>query len=318
MFYRLRKRLNSVRFWLAARGIYRTPPTPCDPRAECTIHTMLGRSDLLMYLVAIKSLLRFRPASRVAAHSDGSLAPSDETLLRKHIPGVQIIRAGDADERVKKLLNPFLMEWRAHDPCWRRLIDTEVWRQTPRRVIIDSDLLTLRRPDALLEWIADSGNTRPLMFGAVDTEPAGPVVAGSGNGSMQNSYRERLAKIGAAVGMPATFFQGGTAGCYGCTRELSLAEIERQLKAALAAGVPMGEWGGDQCLVIYVLSHSNPIHLSIQRYLNYSPEAIDRLDEAAIIHFYGTHRYHAGTYLRLTRQVVRELKHPEQQFAARA
>jgi hypothetical protein len=114
---------------------------------------MLGHAELQMYLVAIKSFLRFRPQSRVTAHSDGSLSPNDEALLRQHVPGIRVIERVEANERAKKELNSYLAEWRSRDASWRRVIDTELWCETPRRMIIDSDILTIRKPDAVLDWI---------------------------------------------------------------------------------------------------------------------------------------------------------------------
>jgi hypothetical protein len=309
MFYQLRKRLNNFRFRRSTQGIYNTPPTPCDPVAACTIHTMLGQAELLMYLVAIKSFLRFGPAARVAAHSDGSLTGVDENYLRVHVPGIRVVTAKEADERAKNELNPFLSEWRARDASWRRVIDTELWCETPRRMIIDSDILTFRRPDAVLDWIAGGGGTRPLMFGSTDPEPAGPIPEGTGKRHIQNIFRERLAQFAAEAKGPAEFYQGGTSGYYGCTRELSLSEVERLIRAGLAAGVPMAEWGGEQCLVVYVLSSSDPIQLDNRKYFNFAPETMDWLNQGAVAHFYGTFRFYRGVYHRLAAEVVRELKH---------
>jgi hypothetical protein len=269
---------------------------------------MLGHAELQMYLVAIKSFLRFQPQARVTAHSDGSLSPDDEALLCTHIPGIRVIGTNEADERAKKELNPYLAEWRARDASWRRVIDTELWCETPRRMIIDSDILIIRRPDAVLDWISGGGGTRPLMFGSTDPLPAGPIPEGVGKRPIQNVFRERLAQFAREAGGPPGFYQGGTSGYYGCTRELSLAEIERLIRAGLAAGIPMAEWGGEQCLVVYVLSSSNPIRLDVRKYFNFAPEAMDRLNEVAVAHFYGTFRFHGGVYHRLGAEVVRELK----------
>jgi hypothetical protein len=307
MFYRLRKRLNTTRFWFSARGIFQTPPTPCDPAAECTIHTMLGRADFLMYLLAIKSFLRFRPAARVAAHSDGSLSPGDEATLREHVPGIRVISTTEANERAKAKLNSFLLEWRAKDASWRRILDTELWCETPRRMIIDSDILTIREPLQVLDWIAGSGAGRPMLFGAPEGPPSGPIPEGKGNRQIQSIFRERLSAIAIATGRPAEFYQGATTGYYGCGYELSLWAIEGVIRAGVSAGVPMAEWGGEQCVGVYLLSTSNPVLLDPRKYANFAPEVIPRLNEVAVSHFYGTFRYHGDIYLRLARQAVREL-----------
>jgi hypothetical protein len=87
-----------------------------------------------------------------------------------------------------------------------------------------------------------------------------------------------------------------------------LEAIERVIRAGHAAGVPMREWGGEQCLVVYLLSTSDPVRLGPRKYLNFAPEVVDRLDEVAVAHFYGTFRHHGGVYPGLAAQVVREMK----------
>ncbi len=308
MFYQLRKRVNIIRFRRYAQGIYETPPTPCEPQARCTLHTMLGQADLLMYLVAIKSFLRFKPRVRVTVHSDGSLSAVDASTLRAHIPGIRVVSAQEADDRAKESLGPFLAEWRARDASWRRVLDTELWCETPRRMIMDADILTLHRPEQVLDWIQDEAVTRPLLFGATDAVPAGPIPPRTGQRHIQTIFREQLAELALQSGRAPEFYQGGTSGYYGCGRELSLAEIERLIRAGLAAGVPMAEWGGEQCLVVYVLSTSNPIRLDRDKYFNFAPENLDRIKDAAVVHFYGTFRYYRGHYRRLAAQVIRELK----------
>lgn len=307
MFYRLRKRINTFRFGLAARGVYRAPPTPCDPGADCTIHTMLGHADFLMYLVAIKSFFRFRPVARVAAHSDGSLTPEDEAMLREHVPGIRVVTREEANERAKSRLNPFLLEWRARDASWRRVLDTELFCETPRRMIIDSDILTIRKPDAVLEWVAGSGAGRPLMFGAPDGPPTGPIPETPGPKHIQTVFREKLAGVATGSGRPPEYYQGATSGYYGCGTEVSLPEIERVLRAGMDAGVPMAEWGGEQCLVVYLLSTSNPVRLDPRKYANFAPEVVPRLNDVAVAHFYGTFRYYGGIYPRLAATAVREM-----------
>jgi hypothetical protein len=269
---------------------------------------MLGHAELQMYLVGIKSFLRFQPFAQVAAHSDGTLTSDDEALLRRHAPGIRVIGTAEADDRARKELNPFLNEWRARDASWRRVIDTELWCETPRRMIIDSDILTVRQPGAVLDWIKGGGGTRPLLFGATDPLPAGPIPEGTGTRHIQSIFRERLVEFANRAVGPPVFYQGGTSGYYGCTRELSLAEIERLIKAGLAAGIPMSEWGGEQCLVVYVLSTSDPIRLDVRNYFNFSPEVLDRLNEVAVAHFYGTFRHYRGVYSRLAAGVVRDLR----------
>jgi hypothetical protein len=104
-------------FRILTRAIFRTAPLSCDPKANCELHTMLCARDVPLYLVAIKSLLRYRRSFAVVVHSDGSLRPEHELVLAAHVPGTRFINAAAADAHAESALagNPFLLEWRRAD-----------------------------------------------------------------------------------------------------------------------------------------------------------------------------------------------------------
>ena len=52
-------------------------------------------------------------------------------------------------------------------------------------------------------------------------------------------------------------------------------------------------WGGDQCVIIYLLSAAGAIRLDPGRYLIFFPDCVGRLGEAAVVHFLGTYRFTA-------------------------
>src|SRR5436309_14214237 len=100
MFYRLRQAFHYVRFRYGT-GICSSPPLACNPDASCTIHTVLSKKDLPLYLAAIKSFLRFYSDVAVLTYSDGSLDAHDEKQLRDHIPGARVVSTSDADTRAE-------------------------------------------------------------------------------------------------------------------------------------------------------------------------------------------------------------------------
>src|SRR5207244_4240278 len=73
VFYRLRKSLSYGYFKYQTRAIHKSAPIPCNPSGSCGVHTMLSAVDLPLYLVGIKSLLRFYNSMAVVVHSDGTL-----------------------------------------------------------------------------------------------------------------------------------------------------------------------------------------------------------------------------------------------------
>src|SRR5262249_48490918 len=155
MLYRLRRRLNYARFRLATRGIYGSPPIPCQEDVPCEIHTMLSEEDVPLYLIAIKSFLRFFPAVSVFVHSDGTVGPHSMALIRRHVPGCRIVSAPEADDRARRLLgeDSAMYRYRFYDAGCRRIVDSELWGSTKRRIIMDSDVLVLDTPEELIEWI---------------------------------------------------------------------------------------------------------------------------------------------------------------------
>ena len=307
MMYRLRQKMHRGWFRLRTRKIDATPPLPCDPAAPCELHTMLSARDVPLYLPAVKSLLRFCRRIAVVVHSDGSLGGQDVEKLRRHVPGLRVVLPAEADDRARQVLgaDSYLFGWRGHDASWRRVLDTELWCDTPKRIIMDADVIVPRRPDEILAWV--EGGSGAFLFGqppAVDplTLPAnGPKL-------VQTVYRERLPGLAKRLGLPADFPQGATSGFYGCGRqELTLGRIEQALRAGEAEGVPMMEWGSEQCTVIYLLAASGARRLGPRHYVNYDPDCLPLMGGVHAAHFYGTYRYHRHLYTRLAAGVVSEL-----------
>jgi hypothetical protein len=267
---------------------------------------MLSARDVALYLPAVKSFLRFYPKIAVLLHSDGSLEESHVNLLRHHVPGLRVILPEEADERARQALgvDSFMFRWRGHDASYRRVVDTELWCSTPKRIIMDADVLVLRRADEIIAWIEGPGGA--FLFGQPpDQEQLGP--AATTRKQIQTIFREKVPELAQRLRLSPCFPQGATSGFYGCGRELSLDRLEQAIRAGEAAGIPMEEWGSEQCIVIYLLAASGATRLSARHYINYDPSCAALMDFAHGVHFYGTYRYHKHLYTRLAAQVVSTL-----------
>jgi hypothetical protein len=304
MFFQLRSALAYRRFARATLGLDDTPPLLSDRSSSCEVHTMLGERDVTMYLLAVKSLLSFVKRLSVVVHSDGSLTAADMSRLRAHIIDLQIVEHSSADERAAAALAPYplLTKWRRHDAAYRRLVDVELWRRARRVIILDSDVLTNSYPADVAAWV--ERGARAFMLG----QPARQSNDAGASTHVQARFLAMVPEISAALGRTPAFIQGGTAGFCGYLDEISLDVTERALRAALDAGLPMQQWGGDQCLVIYLLSTGGADRLPSDKYLNFDPSVRHAAASASIIHFYGTHRFHARVYPRLAAEAVRRLK----------
>jgi hypothetical protein len=294
MFYRLKQAFHRAHFAWRTRAILSSEPISCDPGASCALHTMVSKADLPLYLVAIKSFLRFYPGVGILAHSDGSLRPQDEALLTRHIPGCQVIAAEQADERARQVFGPdsFLFRLRGWDASYRRIIDTDLWSNTPKRIIFDSDILVLDRPQEVIDWI-DRGTT-PFLMG----QPARQVMPPGTSKHIQALFRDQVNAISARLGVPSLFLDGTTGGFYGCVGdELSTGRVERLVQTCLDLGIPMQQWGGEQAIVIYLLSTAGANRLDTSLYFNFDFDLVDRVGRAKLVHFLGYCRYHKNIYV---------------------
>ena len=82
----------------------RTPQFLTNPDAKVEVHTVLNRRDLYVYIIAVKSFLRFYNDVRVVVHDDGSFVEKDIEYLKTHIKGVEIINKAYADNCVETFL----------------------------------------------------------------------------------------------------------------------------------------------------------------------------------------------------------------------
>jgi hypothetical protein len=307
MLFRLRQQLLYLHFARRTRAVWSSPPIACVPSAGCEIHTMLGADDLGLYLVAIKSFLHFYPSVQVVVHSDGTLTADATHTLEHHVPNCRIVDRAEADRHAALTLGAgsVLHEWRASYSSARRLIDSELWSRTSKRIIMDSDVLVIRKPVEVIDWILNG--RRPFLLGQAPVPSASIAAPPATSTAVQDRFRAKLDAISDRLGTPPTFLHGATAGFYGCSNELAFARIERLLTACRELGLPMTTWGSEQCVVIYLLSSAGATRLAPPRHVNFGPRYFDAPEQADIVHFYGTYRFHRGIYSRLAAGVVERL-----------
>lgn len=156
-------------------GVLETPAIACNPQAETALHTVTGHHHLLMSLTAIKSLLRYTKQLAVVVHDDGSLDDEDKALLNTHLPGVTTIDRKSADEQMNERLAryPHCRKLRDRVVNALELFDNLLLTSTSRLINMNSDVLFLREPTALMAWISGAD---PAIIGAFEAEPAGQAA----------------------------------------------------------------------------------------------------------------------------------------------
>jgi hypothetical protein len=270
---------------------------------------MLCARDLRPYLLAVKSFLRFYDDLAVVIHEDGTVTEEDRAVLRNHLPGCRIIPSTVAREHAEKVLgrDSYLFHIRGVDCFYQRMIDTELWSKTKKRMIMDADVLVLRRPQEVVDWI--HGEKPSFVMGQpnLNWSPDTPMPPPPQDAPVQSLFKYKLGEISDRLQAPKLFLEGGTGGFYGCTEELRLEQIERVARAFQDSGVPLDRWGSEQCAVIYLLTISGAFRLNHDYYFNYNPAFREKIGDAHLVHFFGLFRYHGGVYTRSASAVVRSL-----------
>lgn len=155
-----RLRENPKRLYRNFKRIRSTKPLRCNPDSQIELHTLTCHYHLFMYITAIKSLLRFVSDIAIVVHDDGSLTNKDIATIECHIIGIRVIRRSEADRTVRELLAQFpkSKSCRANIINFLELTDHALLAHKRKIIITNSDILFLRRPDEVIQWIAtDNG-----------------------------------------------------------------------------------------------------------------------------------------------------------------
>jgi hypothetical protein len=126
-----------------------------NPNAETEVHSLVRHRDVDMYLIAVKSLLRFYSNLALVIHNDGTLTPADKRLMRDHIVGAVIIDREEADSKVNQELKgrPECRDFRNRWIDSLQLFDYSILSSKRKLISLDSDVIFIREPTELVEWI---------------------------------------------------------------------------------------------------------------------------------------------------------------------
>jgi hypothetical protein len=133
-------------------------PHADKPHEEIPIHILTGSDDWLLACWMLASWFHFTERNwRVVIHDDGRLPPEARPAFVKMISGVRGVSAVEADRAVLDALTPYqaCREYRMAHPLARKIFDMPLLARSDRFIILDSDLLFFRKPEAILRWCAD-------------------------------------------------------------------------------------------------------------------------------------------------------------------
>ena len=131
------------------------------PPGEIPIHVLTGRDDWLLACWMLASWFHQTGCNwTVLIHDDGHLPAEGAAALERIAPGSRRIPAEEADDAVMVALagHPACQSYRLAHPLARKIFDIPALTPGRRFIILDSDLLFFRQPEAILRWCATGGD----------------------------------------------------------------------------------------------------------------------------------------------------------------
>ena len=293
----LLERLNRLRFQRAVRAIRQTPPIRPGERPFAAL-SMVRRTDVLPYLLAIKSFAQHTRPERIILIADPSLTADDLGLIRRHAPAVEILPA----ERFRHPALPI-------GGTWERLAAIAALNADCSIVQLDADTVTFAEPEEVVR-AACEGRTFVLRakrgVEIVDLEAA----AAEGRARLAQSQHIQVAVEARLTELPAPERFRYARGCSGFTGfgRGALSPEKLQLVSGQMRtlhGERWDEWGTEQ-VTSNLLAASTPgaFLLPHPRYCNADPA----IEATVFSHYIGYARFRTRDYEKRARQTARHLR----------
>ncbi len=311
--------LNTYGDRLLFRKITATRPITTNPNADTEVHSAVPHRYVYAYLIALKSLLQYHADLSVVVHDDGSLTSADKKLIECHLPHCRIITRADADSAFDELDNPFLSKVRNSYTSYIKLFDTSFSSRSKRVIIIDTDTLFLKRPDAIIDWIVNGGkpwyhlapkgkmklkeSAKPNNS-ASSTAPAEPQ-----KDHIQTLIMKNLDGINATLNKNYSIEQGFCSGFIGYdSKAIELEELNELFSLLYKDfGDKIFKWGSEQTTHGLLLCSKGAEALPIGEYFVFTQLNANQAKDATFVHFVGENRFHRFIYPELANKIIKSL-----------
>jgi len=153
------------------KKILHTPSFDSNPSASVEIHSLISHNDISMYLLAIKSFLRFYSDVSLVVHDDGTLTKKDINLLQEHLKNVRVINKESADIKIKSFLKDKTncMNFRQSYINSMQVFDYYLFSNKNKIISFDSDILFLKEPKDIIDWIKNQN--KEVLYNAESDLP---------------------------------------------------------------------------------------------------------------------------------------------------
>ena len=263
--------------------------------------TQLCHVDLIMYLLAVKSLARFLRPARVHVLDDTSLTARDCDVLARHIPGLALSSIAS----VKNTACPA-------GGTWERLLYIADLPGATYAIQLDADTLTLRPPREVERCVEEAvsftlGTAQgQVIVPATEASHAVRQLATPADRHVQILAEQKLAALPGVASLRYVRGNSGFAGFAPATGRRAIIEAFSASMSGLLGPAKWAEWGSEQVTSNFVVANAAGARVLPYPRYGYHHPARSRA-ESVLVHYMGSYRFRGGTYLAEAREVVREL-----------
>lgn len=298
---RIKYKLNQYRFKQAERLILKTPAAKYRLCPSVTIVSMVSHETVCMYLLAVKSFLKYFGYGNIEVIDDGSLTEEDKKLLSLHVPNISITSAAT----INTYDCPSYISW-------KRLFRIREIAETSYVIQLDSDTVSVGNlvdVDAKVQLNHGFAIGSKKWSKAVDVRFLNDIVSQWDSKHVQARAESCFHLI--------DFFQDGTKYLRGCAgfagypkHFATIADI-CSLSASIESyiGDDWMKWRSEQTTTLCLISkHKYSTILPWPEYQNYGFPKTNEISESMnFIHFIGSNRFDDSQYLHLLKQFVNEI-----------
>jgi hypothetical protein len=292
----LQERLNKWLFLRKADGVLQTPPLRLGVN-DFTAISMVQHRDVVPYLLAVKSFAAYASPSRVVLVADPTLNDDDRSVLRRHVPRIEIFEAKTFRR------NPL-----PEGGCWERLSAISTLNAETSVVQLDADTLTTGPLDEVVGAAREARSFVLRSESGVELTTL-DVAAANGRGLLASSSHIQAIAEARLEELPDWQLYRYARGCAGFTGfgrgALDPCRLD-VVSAAMRAlhGTRWDEWGSEQVTSnLMAASAPGAFMLPHPRYCN----ADSQTQETRLAHYIGYARFTSRAYERKANQVIQAL-----------
>lgn len=297
MFHAQKKAIRKKIYDIRVRGIFNTPQAKCNKDSNLVILSQLHEPDVTMYMVAAKSFARYVAPKKFIIVNDG-LKEKSIAKIRDHLESVEFISTQAV----------------CTDPCpnkgtWERILSIADNNKTNYVIQLDADTITRSTPTEVLECIKNSISFALGTPGGetVSTLAETREMALTWKGDHVQVVSEQLMlnlpeKLGKLYVHGCSGFAGFAPGSL--TRD-KINEFSIAMQA-IVGREKWWEWGSEQVTSNFMVANcENAVILPIDTYPFWKRGV--NIEKAKFIHFFGTHRFEDGQYIKSSEEITQIL-----------